>query len=244
MYLQRSLADGVRLVPLGDDPVEVLRERLSQRDVGARQGDAAGPLVELLDPLHVDPTEGALAEQLQLRVLDASDRVDDVVDVERLAVVELDAVADADEVPIGLLVPEFLGQAELDAALLVEVHEALEARHQAHDVRLRDDVLAVDEVGRAARRGLTERAPSLDLRSCERRLGERAERSPSDHDPQDTCSAEQVFTRHSALNLAAECFVGGPHSRPPRAVARDLAEVIPAGNSTPMASETQVALHT
>ena len=88
--LQRPLADRVRLVPLRDDALEVLRERLQERDVGARQREPARALVELLDPLEVDRAERRVAEQLQLRVLRALDRVDDVVDVERLAVVELD----------------------------------------------------------------------------------------------------------------------------------------------------------
>ena len=39
--LQRPLADGVRLVALRDDALEVLRERLHQRDVGPRQDEPA-----------------------------------------------------------------------------------------------------------------------------------------------------------------------------------------------------------
>jgi hypothetical protein len=64
----------------------------------------------------------------------------------------LDALADADQVLICLLRLEFLGEMELDLALLVEARKRVERRDEAHDVRLRDDVLSVDEVRRAARR--------------------------------------------------------------------------------------------
>ena len=59
---------------------------------------------------------------------------------------EFDVGLDADEVLVGLLGLELLGEAELDPTGVVVVRETLEARHQADDVRLGDDVLAVDEV--------------------------------------------------------------------------------------------------
>ena len=86
-------------------------------------------------------------------------------------------------------------------------------RHKTDDVRLRDDVLAVDEVRRSAEDRLAERSTSLDLGRGERRLGERSERPSRDHDAERRRSAEDVLPRHAAFDLAAQCFVGRRHSR-------------------------------
>ena len=168
--------------------------------------------------------KAALPNSFSFGVLRAPDRVDDVVDRQRLAVVELDALPNADQVLVGLLRLELLGQVQLDDALLVEAGESVERRDEPHDVRLRDDVLAVDEVRRAAGRGLAERAATLDLGGSECGLRERAERAARHDDPECCRSTENVLPRHAALDLAAECFVGRPHGRLPACRVRDLVE--------------------
>ena len=105
--------------------------------------------------------------------------------------------------------------------------------HQAGDVGLGDDVLAVDEVLCA---GAGDRQPerAAPLTSSPRTPPPSAARSRAagNDDAERRGSAEKIFTGHAALYLTAERFVGRRHGRPPRAVVHDLSEAFGAIQSS------------
>src|SRR5581483_9825839 len=185
------------------DAVEVLGERVEERRVRRLEREPDRPAVELLDRVRVDVGERRVSEQSELRVRQPPDRIGDVVGAERLAVVELDAVADADRPLIRRLRGgDLLGEQELRLAVLVEVGESLEVRYEPRDVRLRDDALAVDEVGRpAARDADLEDTASLRLR---RGGGGRARKpcqaAGAEDDAYGGGPAEQLLARDALLD--------------------------------------------
>ena len=174
----------MRLVAVGHDAVVVLAELLGDRRVGHGQRDAHRQVVHLLQVLGIDRREAGGAEQPGLRVEDAVDRVDDVVGRERLAVVELDPLAQADRPLLRRVLRELVRQAALVAAdlelvLVVVGDERLPARGQAGLVGLGDDALAVDDVARAAARHAEAEVPAALGRTGRGRAAARRRRRRS-----------------------------------------------------------------
>src|SRR5207253_9508889 len=97
-------ADGFRAVADGHDPGDGLPERVEDRPVRLFQGESDRALVELLHPGRVERLERRAAEEPELRIDEALERVDDVRRPESLAVVELDAAVHADRPDVALLV--------------------------------------------------------------------------------------------------------------------------------------------
>ncbi len=197
LHLERSgadeaegaLAHRVRAVPVRDDALEVLGHRIDQRHVGSLQRQPYGAVVELADAVGVDGAHGGLPEQAQLRAHGAPEGEGHVVGIEGLAVVELDPLSHADRPHVRLVVRDLLGETERRLVLVVEVSEPFERGHVPGDVRLGDDVLAVDEVRGASTRD-SDPEPAAPLWCCERRrLGEGGQPSRCQH-----CSAERGST--------------------------------------------------
>ena len=121
----------------------------------------------LLDLPRVERAQRSAAEEAELLVDQPLQRVANVRRPERLAVVELDPVADADRPDGGLLVRgDLLGEpVELELELRVEDDQRLPARHDPRLIGTRDDVLTVDEVlRRPARDADAERTAALRRR--------------------------------------------------------------------------------
>ena len=210
--------------------LEVLGQVVEEVCVGPKEVQPHRVLVELLHAARVDGAQPAVAEESEALGEGAAERVHHVVRGHGLPVVELDPLAESDHPAVGLLRDDLLGQAvHDDVVLLVEAREALPAGDEPRDVRLGHDVLAVDEVRRPpARDAQAEGAAALDQRLGERRFGQRPEGASGDDDPEGRRPPKKVLSRHSALNLAAQRFVGRSHGRPPGAVVSDLREAIPA----------------
>ena len=104
-------------------------------------------LVHLLHVLDVHRGRGGVAGEPVGLGPDALERVQDVVRGKRLAVLELDALAQLDRELLGIVLGHALGQAVGgELVVLVEQQQRLEGRHQPGLVGLGDDVLAVHDV--------------------------------------------------------------------------------------------------
>ena len=168
VVLVRAGADGVgRVVVGGDDAVEVLAEVVRERRVGELERHADGPVVQLLHAVALDVADRGGADLRVLRIGDPLEREDDVVGGDRLAVVEGQALLQADVPDLRALAGlDRLGQQHLQ---LGEVRTADRQRlvqvPDPHDVRVRDRLVGVDRVLRAAAGGTGADDPAgLELR--------------------------------------------------------------------------------
>ena len=116
-----------------------------------RQREPHGVLVQLLHARDVHGGGGGVPGEAELLRPDALDGVDDVVGRHRLAVLELDALAQLDGVVRRVVLGDALGEAVVgELVVLVEQQQRLEGAHQPCLVGLGDDVLAVHDVLGAA----------------------------------------------------------------------------------------------
>ena len=141
----------VRLVPDGHHAEGVAAEGLRDRRVRGLQREPHRVLVQLLHARDVHGGRGGVPGEAVALGPDALERVDDVVGRHRLAVLELDALAQLDGVLLRVVLGDALGQAVGgELVVLVEEQQRLEGGHQPGLVGLGDDVLAVHDVLGAA----------------------------------------------------------------------------------------------
>jgi len=134
------------LVADRDDAHEVLAEGVGQHRVGLVQGEPDRPLVDLAHLFRPEARELCRRVQAQLLVEHAPDRPGDVVRRHRLAVVELDALAQADRPRLRVLGRERGREARPELVVVVVVDEGLEQCGQPRRVGVEDRALSVDEL--------------------------------------------------------------------------------------------------
>src|SRR6266516_1688554 len=134
------------LVADRDDAHEVLAEGVRQHRIRLIKSDPDGPLVDLAHVLRPEAGELRRRVEAQLLVEHALDRPGNIVGRHRLAVVELDALAEADRPRLRVLARERGREARPEPVVVVVVDERLEQRCEPPRVGVEDRALSVDDL--------------------------------------------------------------------------------------------------